>query len=949
VPLTLVTGPANAGKARLVLDGLRARADEDPILVVPTARDARAYRRELAAGGSVFGARVVRFAGLAREVAARVGLGTAPLRPVQRERVVAAAVERAGLRTLAPSAAGPGFPAAAGALIAELERERVSPERLAEAAGDAAGAEVAAIYSAYRSLLESLGRIDAELLAWRALDALAAAPERWGGTPVAFYGFDDLTGSERAAVATLAGPAGADVTVALTWEDRVALAGRGRTLAALRPLAVEEIELPARADYYAPAARDALHYLERGLFEPAAGRRAVGSCVRLLSAGGERAEVELVAAEVLDVLRVGVAPADVAVVFRSPTTCAELVRRVFGEYGIPVGVDAPLPFGDVALGRGFLGLLRCALSPGATAADLLAYLRTPGLLERPELADDLEARVRREGIGDAAGARGAWEARRWPLDALERLSAAAGRGPAALLERAGAELRALFAAPRRRAAATLSPEELVDARALAAATAALAELAELPALAPAPAGLADALARVEVPGEADPGAVQVLDPLALRARRVRALFLCGLQEGELPRPGRGDPFLADDRRRELGLREREDALDDERALFYASVSRPEELLVLSYRTCDEEGRPAVRSPFVDDVGGLFAGPLVERARPLAQAAWAPDAAPTPRERARAAAASGPRDAAPRIAPLRDPGVLAALRDRPAWSAGQLERHAGCPVRWLVESWVAPERLEPDPEPLARGNAAHRLLEATLRRLRAETGSARLTDATLPRARAVLREELERQASELPRLSTVPARRRSELRRLEADLLRYLRRAAEAASPLEPTHLELQFGFDGGELPPLELEGLRVRGRIDRVDVDAAGRRAAVYDYKGTAAHGADTWLEGGHLQVGLYMLAVRDLLGLEPVAGFYQPLARQQRARGAVRDDGDLAEGAVRTDRRTAEGLDELLAGVAGRAREVADSIRAGELEPRPATCGWDGHCLYPGVCRCEP
>ena len=60
------------------------------------------------------------------------------------------------------------------------------------------------------------------------------------------------------------------------------------------------------------------------------------------------------------------------------------------------------------------------------------------------------------------------------------------------------------------------------------------------------------------------------------------------------------------------------------------MSRPEELLVLSYRTSDEEGRPAVRSAFVDDVRALFgealdAGALV---RPLAHAAWPGDSRPT---------------------------------------------------------------------------------------------------------------------------------------------------------------------------------------------------------------------------------------------------------------------------------------------------------------------------------
>ncbi len=67
-----------------------------------------------------------------------------------------------------------------------------------------------------------------------------------------------------------------------------------------------------------------------------------------------------------------------------------------------------------------------------------------------------------------------------------------------------------------------------------------------------------------------------------------------------------------------------------------------------------------------------------------------------------------------------------------------------------------------------------------------------------------------------------------------------------------------------------------------------------------------------------------------------------------MREDSELGEGAVRTDRRGAEELEGLLAEVAGRAREVAAAIVAGELEGRPQTCGWDGTCQYPGICRCE-
>ena len=77
------------------------------------------------------------------------------------------------------------------------------------------------------------------------------------------------------------------------------------------------------------------------------------------------------------------------------------------------------------------------------------------------------------------------------------------------------------------------------------------------------------------------------------------------------------------------------------------------------------------------------------------------------------------------------------------------------------------------------------------------------------------------------------------RRLQADLDRYLAREAEGEAPLEPRELELGFGFDGdddrgepSELPAFELGGgVKLRGRIDRIDVGEHGE-AVVYDYKG---------------------------------------------------------------------------------------------------------------------
>ena len=61
MPLTLITGPANAAKAGAVLERLRAALGDDPVLVVPTTADATHYARELAGAGLVFGAEVTTF------------------------------------------------------------------------------------------------------------------------------------------------------------------------------------------------------------------------------------------------------------------------------------------------------------------------------------------------------------------------------------------------------------------------------------------------------------------------------------------------------------------------------------------------------------------------------------------------------------------------------------------------------------------------------------------------------------------------------------------------------------------------------------------------------------------------------------------------------------------------------------------------------------------------
>jgi ATP-dependent helicase/DNAse subunit B len=1005
--LTLVLGPANSAKAGRVLGAYAAQSGRGALLVVPTAADARHYGRELLNDGVVLGA-VLTFGALAAEIARRADYGGRRLTELQRQRVLARVLDRAELPSLRESAMAPGFKAAAGAMISELQRELVGVARFrgalrAWAAQDvrraAYGRDLGRIYADYVAELERLDRVDSELYAWAAVDALRATPTAWGSDPVLFYGFDDLDGVQRDAVQTLAGPAGAAVTVSLTYEaGREALAARAETVEALRPVAAQVETLGPQDDHYAEGSRLVLHQLERHLFTveaprlPEPGDQAASRAVTLLEAGGERAEAELVASEILALTGAGVPGDQIAVLYRSPAA-APLVARVLEQYGVRVTGSEQLALAQTTLGRSLLAAARCAWTPDQAGAEqLVAYLRSPGLLDRPETADRLDALARRRALTSAGALRasalegaGDHEPLAADLSAalalLDGLAAAVaprvarvgdGPGGVAAPDGPGAGLcalaRVLLAAPHRGRAPELCGDEALDAAALATVVAAVDELS---ALTPAPTApeLLELLPELPVASDHgradsdDPGAVLLADPISVRARRFRVVFVCGLQEGEFPRAGRVEPFLSDERRRELAiasglvLRAREDALAAERYLFYSAVSRATERVYLAYRSSDEEGNLALPSPFIADVAELLwpTWPQRRRRRLLSDVVWGPGEAPTGREHERGlAAALAPRTGEP-PAPARTLGAdaLAQVRHTRVVSAGALERYGDCPVRWLVESQLSPRRLAPDEEPLVRGSLIHELLE----RLLAELGEA-VSEQSLPRALAILEHELGQLGGRAWALGAgaPPVVRAGALREIEAALRRYLEHEAATSEGWRPVALERRFGFDEaeGSLPPLALgdgpEPVLVRGAIDRIDVDRAGR-ALVRDYKSGAPRAdwpAARWNPDQRVQVALYMLVVRELEQLDVIAGNYQPLRGEDlRARGVYSDEAGDVAGFHASDMRSRQELDQELADAAARAVELAARLRAGDVEPCPSTCSRDG-CAYPAICRSQ-
>ena len=264
---------------------------------------------------------------------------------------------------------------------------------------------------------------------------------------------------------------------------------------------------------------------------------------------------------------------------------------MFGQYGIAVSGATGRPSSATPRWAGRCWAppaARCWRPTQATADDLLAYLRAPGLLHTPEVADALEADVRREGLRTAAQAR---ERLGWEFDELDELAAGAPSRPACdgVLCRLA---RRLLAAPHRGPAAQLDRGgDARRPRAGGAGRRALHELSEL-GLRPPAAELIELLAALPVVparrrrgvGRGRRGAAGRADARSGPAASGSCSSAACRRASSRARAG-GEPFLSDERRLELAaasglrLRPREDALDGERYLFYAAVSRATERVV----------------------------------------------------------------------------------------------------------------------------------------------------------------------------------------------------------------------------------------------------------------------------------------------------------------------------------------------------------------------------------
>ena len=363
-------------------------------------------------------------------------------------------------------------------------------------------------------------------------------------------------------------------------------------------------------------------------------------------------------------------------------------------------------------------------------------------------------------------------------------------------------------------------------------------------------------------------------------------------------------------------------------------------------------------------------------RALSALVWPIEGAPTERERVRALAwlATSDRSTAAALARaqgwerrfdralhaferptrLTDPSVLEALRERAMFGVTELETFAGCSSIWFVERLLDPKSMDAEVDARMRGSIAHQTLfkffSGLPKQLHSERVPADRLDEALAFLRVCLAEAIAGGAEARLELTDL---QRSELEQgLWRDLEAFVRAEAESELPLVPRRFEVSFGSERSapELQRgLDLETFHLSGKIDRIDVDPLAARGIVWDYKsGKTAHSAVQIEKELKLQIPLYMLVLRDLVGVEPLGGLYQPLAGERKARGLLRSSAEQ-DGVPGYTRNDYVGEDDFWGRVDWAkdvARGIVDRIRTGDVHHDPLGGGCPSWCRLAPMCR---
>jgi ATP-dependent helicase/nuclease subunit B len=506
------------------------------------------------------------------------------------------------------------------------------------------------------------------------------------------------------------------------------------------------------------------------------------------------------------------------------------------------------------------------------------------------------------------------------------------------------------------------------------------------------------------------GGVQVAHPNHIRGRMWRAVFCVGMVEGVFPRRVSNDWLLPDEERRGLEearirLWTSRELTEGQNYRFFMAVASAREKLILSRPLSGSDGKEHLRSSYVDEVLRFChkerltvhritlsdlvpktAGDCVTLERwtekaiadlasgrdiPSSWMAYSPLrqrlSALYPRMRAeweRRGRELGGFDGI-----LQTSDVQQRVREiltRHVWSASQLESLMQCRFAFFAERLLRLSPREEDEEsmsPAVQGSLLHLILFRFLREKKGIDWRREEKDILLQELIACAREELFRYRQTRMFRGWNDLLWQMEEERLLLHLKRFFevewkRRECDQIG-LQPELLEFSFGLpvQEGEMDErsckenvtLSIGGqsIRLRGKIDRVDLAADGR-FVVYDYKKGKAPSAKQVRDATHIQLPLYLWILEQTFGFEMEkalgAAYFTKDDRNQGIwrKEALNDVGISPRVGSKVDR---EEWETVLQNIATRIAETLQLARQGNFAVDPAIeC--PSYCAFRHICR---
>jgi ATP-dependent helicase/DNAse subunit B len=229
-----------------------------------------------------------------------------------------------------------------------------------------------------------------------------------------------------------------------------------------------------------------------------------------------------------------------------------------------------------------------------------------------------------------------------------------------------------------------------------------------------------------------------------------------------------------------------------------------------------------------------------------------------------------------------------------YSPTSLETYATCPFAYFLSRVIGLDALpevEPNLSASDRGTAIHHVLNTFYRQWRAcgkKVSLSTLADATEMILR-IAKAELDTYSFQSPLWDATKIQMLGDPRTGPGCFERFLAsEILEESSPLVPSRFEFSFGMgteasdDPASSPePVELaspdgtKNLRIRGRIDRIDITPSGE-FLIYDYKSGSTHPKAKDIEAGTaLQLPLYLRAFEQITGSHGIGGGYYTIRRE--------------------------------------------------------------------------